>query len=86
MKIWVVLDTQTNGAQMTADEYLATPASNQHCISTMINLENSHRFKTLATKEITFENQNHYWNGSGGVSPTIVKPFHIYKSFGAGLA
>lgn len=50
--IWLVLDTQTNGAQLSAENVLVDPASVSHTIDTFQNLEYSDRFKVLKKKVV----------------------------------
>lgn len=86
VKLYLVLDKQTNGTQMTGPMYLSSSIAStwlsplQHP-----NLENSHRFTLLSSKTITFKTQNHYWNGSAGVAPTVNVPFTLQKTWKAGL-
>lgn len=52
--IWVVLDTQTNGAQMKSEDYLYNAASDAALsANSLINMDNSRRFRTL--KKIHFD-------------------------------
>lgn len=87
VKIYMVLDTQTNGAAMTADEFLVDPTDDVHGVSAFINLENTHRFKTLAQTTATYVTQNHFGSSesSADLAPTIHVPFNLYKGWSSGM-
>lgn len=87
VRIWLVLDKQTNGAQLTGSDVFVDEANNDYTSSQFLNLENKHRFTVLATKLVTYVNQNHYYDGVSAVAaPTVHKPFVIKKTFaGKGL-
>lgn len=84
VKLYLVKDKQTNGAQMTGTQYFDTAiASDFMSVMQHENLENAHRFSLLAKKTVKFVTQNHYWNGTTAVAPTVNVPFSLSKSFGA---
>ncbi len=87
VKLYLVLDTQTNGAQLVPQELFAdSPSSaNFQAVNLFENLENSHRFKILQSKTVKFVTQNHYWNGTDTLAPSPCVPFTLTKSWKSGL-
>lgn len=78
-KLWLLIDTQTNGAQATGEEFLTGPATNQ--VISHRNLENSHRFKTLKQITVCANSPSAYWDGVDQAGPEIVVPFEIHHKF-----
>lgn len=72
-KIWLVLDKQTNGAQMSSDDFLNDDHANTFGSLTFRNLENSSRFKVLAEKTI----HPRTLPGHSGATSGMVVPFKM---------
>lgn len=73
VKLWLVMDRQTNGAQMTSTEFLNQDHSNTYNSVTFRNLENSSRFKVLAEKTITARSLP----GHSAVTSGMIIPFKM---------
>lgn len=73
IKLWLVMDRQTNGAQMTSTEFLNQDHSNTYNSVTFRNLENSTRFKVLAEKTIMARSLP----GHSAVTSGMIIPFKM---------
>ncbi len=77
VRMAVVLDTQTNGAEMNAEDcYLATATASQS-VSAFRNLQFSGRFKVLYDKTIVMNRTAALGNGTANDSCEIERPFNI---------
>lgn len=78
-RFWLVQDTQTNGAQLSADQVLqATGLANLN-VDAFQNLQYSDRFKVV--KQIVVQRPtaaNTSWDGSAHVSAQAIAPIVIY--------
>lgn len=83
LRLLVVQDRQTNGAQLTGSDVLAdqVPGTANDNLA-MVNLENKHRFKILYDKIFQTEIQMRYWNGSAEISGNRVKSINIFIPLG----
>lgn len=82
MACWValVLDTQTNGAQLNAEDVFTVPASGQPHLP-LQNLQYSSRFKVLKMKRMTFDAPNMVSNGEDQAGTHAVFTGGQVKSF-----
>lgn len=80
VRLWLVLDTQSNAAQAQAEQVLSDHAvSNLQC-EAFQNLEHSQRFRVLKKKTIRMPLSNAVFNGTGGESESgeVIVPFALY--------
>lgn len=78
VRVWLVLDTQTNGAQMDSEKFLLDTAGVDSL--SLRNLKYSSRFKTLACKTMVLAPSNSHGDGAntGSVAGSI-RPFRFFK-------
>lgn len=78
--IALVLDTQTNGAQLSAEQVFNDPTSALIDAYTFRNLQYASRFRVLASKKITLQSQIAASDvGDAFRSGAVLKPFSINK-------
>lgn len=80
--IYVVLDKQTNGAQMASEDMFCNPSADGRAATTPFhNLQYSDRFKVLGKKTLTFPPSPCAFNDGVGTASTGAnqKKFKIYK-------
>lgn len=74
----VVLDTQTNGAQLNSEDVYTNPGGDASgCAVPFRNLQYSKRFKILATRLITLHDPNMTYDGTNIEQAGYTKPFKI---------
>lgn len=78
-KIWVVMDTQTNGAQMTSDQLLLDIGTAGFDILSQRNLENTDRFKVLAELTVREGDRAAVWDGTDQRTSGKFVPFEIHR-------
>lgn len=77
--IWVVEDKQTNGAQMTAQTFLADVIGTSNDADAMQNLQFSDRFNLIAKKVVRCQPRNTAGNGTNYGTASLDTPFKIFK-------
>ncbi len=82
VKIAMVLDKQTNAAQLNAEDVFVDPTSTSHDAVTFRNLQFSKRFQILSTKQLTF---NPSWNRDADDYGAANLPFDMSYNFKKGL-
>jgi len=75
-KLWLVMDMQTNGSQMTSTQFLNDTGSNEFDDISFRNLENTARFKVL--KELKLSPPLTPGAGSGAQTGLAFKDFSIH--------
>lgn len=75
--LWLVLDTQSNAAQMKADDFLVNYGT-AYSADALQNLQYSDRFKLLKYKRIRFPPRNCFGNASTSSVGAQDIPFEIY--------
>lgn len=78
-RLLLVLDRQTNGAQMDDTDCLKNPSNNDLDISAVKNLQNAARFAILEERIIGQHSPTAVWNGTNSVNSQVQVPFKIYK-------
>lgn len=78
--IYIVLDQQTNGAQLNSEDVFTNPAgSGQQATNVYRNLEFSKRFSIIAKKVVRFPTPTLAYDGTNIEQSGIDVPFEIYK-------
>lgn len=78
VRFLVVLDTQTNGAQLNAEDVLADPTSTDLDAVAFRNLQYTSRFKVLKDMIILGKRETLVHNGTNYDSSNMVVPFECY--------
>jgi hypothetical protein len=78
LSLWVVEDTQTNGAQMSVTDFLFNPAGTTCDADAMQHLQYSDRFKLIAHKVIRFPPRNTFGSTTDAVGAQDI-PFKVYR-------
>ncbi len=83
VRLSLVLDTQTNAAQMQGEQVFEAPgaASSRNCVQTFMSLDNLGRFRVLKDKFISFGNPNISWDGTNMEQNGVLRPFKIFHKF-----
>lgn len=77
--IAIVLDKQSNGAQLSSEDVFTVPAPDSSCVP-FLNLEHKTRFQVLASTTITLDPPgDHVLDGTDIETPPVLKPFSLYK-------
>ncbi len=84
--IALVMDTQTNGATLNSEDVFVNPGANSlTAASPLRNLQQTKRFRILATRKFSFDNPN-MTNDTGATGGVIIggltKRFKIFKKLG----
>lgn len=95
VRVWVILDTQTNGAQLNSEDVFVNTLNNDQTVATPLrNMLFGRRFKVLATRTFvmpanTFQLEEgplHYQNGSIHPINIMLKKLRIPVRFNASAA
>lgn len=83
VRLVLVQDTQTNGAQLAGEDVLAAPGTSDGglALSTFINLANLGRFKILKDKSFSLSNPNMSWDGTNMEANSLARPFKMSVKF-----
>ncbi len=76
--IALVLDTQTNGAQLNSEDVFKNDGANAiTAASPMRNMQFTQRFRILDTAELVMQNPNISWDGTNMEQQGLVSPFQL---------
>ena len=78
VRLWLILDKQTNGAQLNAEDVLSDPTSTNLDSDAMQNLKYSDRFSVVKQLCIPIVPTNTAGNGTANDSGSIDVPFQLY--------
>ncbi len=79
--IALVLDTQTNGAQLNSENVFVNPSANTvGCVQPFINLQFAQRFKVLDSVHFKMEQPQVGWDGTNIERGGMTHQFTLYKS------
>jgi len=80
VRLWMVLDKQTNRAQLSSESVLSDPSSTNLDADAMQNLQFSDRFSIVKTELIKIKPSNTAGNGTTNDSGSIDVPFAMFHS------
>ncbi len=83
VRLVLVLDQQTNAAQMQGEQVFEDPgtASPNNTIQTYMNLDNLGRFRVLKDKMLVIQNPNIAWDGTNMEQNGLVRMFKLNHKF-----
>ncbi|WP_445775590.1 hypothetical protein [Shewanella sp.] len=84
-RLILVMDTQTNAAQMAGESLMANPgaATANLTVNTFQNLDSLGRYRVLKDKNFTLQNPATSWDGTNIEQNGLVRPFkwtHTFKT------
>ncbi len=78
VRMLLVQDKQTNGAQFNAEDVLNDPGNLDLEVNAFRNLEYTKRFRVLKDIYVTRPAEDSVWNGSAAVSGGAIVPFEMH--------
>lgn len=78
--IALVLDTQTNGAQLNSEDVFSNPSGSATlCASPIRNMNRIDRYRVLKSVKLKLERPPTQWDGTNIEQGGLIEPFEIYK-------
>lgn len=81
VRIILVLDKQTNSAQMTGTQLMQTVTNTENCVNSFQNIDNFGRFIVLKDKVITMESPTISYDGTNVEQSGLIRNFKIDINF-----